>query len=95
MNRPQAPVETYVVRLNGRVWGICIGFLSGLALFVATNVLVLKGGPDMGQHLGLLGHYFPGYTVSFLGSILGFVYAFVCGYAVGRILCLVYNRAAR
>lgn len=85
----------YAARLNGRAWGIALGILFGVGLFVATNVLVLRGGEKVGTHLGLLSIYFPFYDVSFLGSLLGFVYAFVVGYATGRIVCAVYNLAAR
>jgi len=79
-------------RLNQRAWGVAFGLLLGLGLFVATNVLVIKGGPDVGQHLILLRQYFPGYRVTFLGSLIGFVYAFVLGYAFGRLVGTVYNR---
>jgi hypothetical protein len=88
-------IESYVVRLNGRAWGIALGLLFGLGLFVATNVLVLRGGHMVGSHLGLLSIYFPGYAVSFVGSLVGFVYAFVVGFATGRIVCAVYNVASR
>lgn len=87
-------VETYITHLNGRVWGVALGILSAIALFAATNILVLKGGDDVGQHLGLLSHYFPGYSVTFLGSFIGFLYAFFVGYVLGRVLCLVYNFAS-
>jgi hypothetical protein len=95
MPAPTDPVSSYVTHLNGRLWGIALGILFGSGLFLATNLLVLKGGEDMGQHLGLLGHYFPGYSVTFLGSLVGFVYAFFVGYLFGRVVCLVYNRFAR
>ena len=81
-----------LLRLNGRAWGIGIGLLLGLGLFLATNILVARGGEDMGQHLGLLAIYLPGYSVSFVGSLIGFVYAFVGGYAIGRTVGEVYNR---
>jgi hypothetical protein len=48
----------------------------------------------VGQHLGLLANYFPGYSVTFLGSLVGFVYAFVLGYGLGRLIAAVYDRAA-
>jgi len=63
-------------------------------LFVATNFLILRGGETVGPHLGLLGVYLPGYSVSFVGSLIGFVYMFVIGYGMGRILGSVYNRIA-
>ena len=70
--------------INLRAWGLGLGLLLGLGVFVATNVLVLKGGPQVGAHLGRLSQIFPGYDVSFAGSLIGFVYAFVIGYAIGR-----------
>lgn len=77
--------------LNARAWGIAVGLLLGGGLFVATNVLVLRGGENVGQHLGLLSVFLPGYSVTFVGSLVGFVYMFVIGYGVGRILGGVYN----
>ncbi len=72
-----------------------LGFLLGLGLFLTTNFLVLKGGPNVGAHLGLLGQYFPGYRVTFLGSLIGFVYAFILGFVIGAVLGAVYNKVAR
>jgi len=83
-----------IQRLNERAWAIAIGLLLGGGLFVATMVLVLRGGPNPGPHLQLLSVYFPGYRVTTLGSFVGFVYAFVIGYALGRVVGFVYNRLA-
>jgi hypothetical protein len=79
-------VRKTLVRANARAWGISTGLLFGGALFLATNVLVLRGGEQVGAHLGRLAHVFPGYEVTFVGSLIGFVYAFVVGYALGRLL---------
>jgi hypothetical protein len=84
-----------LARLNARAWGIAIGLLFGGGLFLATVILVMKGGPDAGVHLRLLRAYFPGYRVSTLGSFVGFVYGFVVGYAIGRVIGTVYNRLVR
>lgn len=92
-SNPQA-ARNAVLRMNARAWGISTGLLLGTGLFIATNVLVLRGGVNVGQHLQLLGIYFPGYSVSFTGSLIGFVYAFVLGYGLGRIIGVVYNRIA-
>ncbi|MGE0355007.1 MAG: hypothetical protein AB7I33_16540 [Gemmatimonadales bacterium] len=85
-------IQSTVLRMNGRAWGIAFGLLFGLAIFVATNVLILKGGPNVGQHLRLLHVFFPGFRVTFLGSVIGFIYAFVFGYAIGRLIGGVYNK---
>jgi hypothetical protein len=95
MTAPDQELRRAVARLNARAWGITMGLLFGLGLFIATNILVLRGGERVGQHLRLLAIYFPGYRVTFLGSLLGFVYAFVVGYALGRLIGSVYNRLVR
>lgn len=92
MNQQQEELRRAIRRLNARAWGIAGGLLLGIGLFVATNILVVKGGTNVGQHLSLLAIYFPGYRVTFLGSFVGFVYAFVVGYALGRVIGSVYNK---
>ncbi|MBL0169325.1 MAG: hypothetical protein IPP90_01175 [Gemmatimonadaceae bacterium] len=91
------PPETQrtLARLHARAWGVATGFLMGFGLFFATIILVLQGGPDMGQHLGLISVFLPGYSVSVVGAFVGFVYAFVIGYAFGRIVGTVYNATVR
>ena len=79
-------------RASEQGWGLAVGLLAGLGLLVATITLVLKGGENPGAHLRMLGAYFPGYTVSWVGALIGFVYAFVLGYAVGRTIATMYNR---
>ena len=81
-----------LARANEQGWGIVVGSLCGLGLFLATVVLVLRGGDNPGPHLGLLHVYFPGYRVTWLGSVIGFIYAFVAGYAIGRTVASIYNR---
>jgi hypothetical protein len=84
-----------VLRASEQGWGIAIGLLLGVGLFLATMVLVLKGGPNPGPHLGLLRIYFPGYSVTWIGAFIGFVYTFVIGYAIGRTIATIYNRLIR
>lgn len=81
-----------LARANEQGWGIAFGVLLGLGLFFATSILVIKGGDHPGPHLSLLRVYFPGYSVTWLGSVIGFVYAFVVGYAIGRTIATIYNR---
>jgi hypothetical protein len=94
-------VETRLLRVNALTFGIVAGLVSGLGLFVATNWLVLKGGMhgqghahDVGPHLSLLAQYFIGYSVTFAGSLVGFLWAFACGLAVGYVGSWLYNAVA-
>jgi hypothetical protein len=87
-------VQARALRLNAAVQGIVTGLVAGLAVFIATNWLVLKGGEVVGPHLGLLGQFFIGYRVTFVGSVVGFGYAFVVGYIVGYLVARIYNLIA-
>jgi hypothetical protein len=91
-------VLTRLLRLNATVQGLVTGIVVGLVIFVATNWLLLKGGttgpqgePVVGPHLALLGQYFIGYRVTFLGSLIGFGYGFVFGFAGGYLISMMYN----
>ncbi|HEX2721770.1 MAG TPA: hypothetical protein VHM24_02550 [Gemmatimonadaceae bacterium] len=98
LRTPDVSREAYrrtLLRLNARAWGIAVGLLLGLGLLLATILLVMKGGPAVGAHLGLLGQLLPGYRVSVGGAFIGFGYMFVIGYAIGRTIGGVYNALAR
>ena len=84
-----------ILRLEAVVQGVAWGLVAGLSLFLATNFLVLKGGRVVGPHLSLLRQFFIGYEVSFVGSLIGFAYAFGCGFVAGYLVSLVYNRVVR
>jgi len=84
-----------VARANAWGWGLALGLVCGLGLMLATVVLLLRGGENVGAHLSLLGAYFPGYRVTWAGSLVGFSYAFVVGYIGGRTIATIYNRLIR
>lgn len=81
-----------VLRLNAKVLGLTVGLLFGLAIFIATNWLVIKGGDTVGPHLSLLSQYFIGYRVSFFGSCIGFCYGFAVGAISGGVFGCIYNK---
>ena len=87
-------IQMRVRRVNTVVFALAVGLLAGVALFVVTNWLVLKGGPVVGPHLGLLGQFFIGYRVTFVGSLIGFAYAFVTGGIVAYVGASIYNWVA-
>lgn len=83
-----------VIRLSRNVLGLTLGILCAGGIFLATNILVLKGGPQVGPHLELLNQFFPGYSVTVVGSVIGAAYAFLVGYAAGWIIAVIYNWVA-
>ena len=80
-----------LVRLNAKVHGVVTGLVAGLAIFVATNWLILKGGEVVGPNLALLGQFFIGYRVTFVGSLIGFAYGFAGGFVAGYLVAGLYN----
>ncbi len=90
--REQQAVRRAFERTSEQGWGLALGFLAGLGLFVATGILVLRGGPGVGRHLNLLSVYLPGYSVTWPGAFIGAAYMFFLGYGAGRMIATVYNR---
>jgi hypothetical protein len=90
-----AAVEEELRRVFLRVDRVALGFatgvLGGVGLFVATLALVLMGGPVVGPTLGLLGQYFPGYSVTPLGSAVGLLYGFTSGFVSGWLFAVLRN----
>jgi hypothetical protein len=78
-------------RVDGVALGAAVGIVSGLILLLATLFLVIKGGQVVGPNLALLSQYFPGYTVTVPGALLGAVYGLIAGGAVGWLLAATRN----
>ncbi len=93
--KTKAAYRATLLRLNARAWGMAVGLVAGTGLLVATFVLLIEGGPNVGPHLSLLGNLLPGYRVTVAGAFIGFAYMFVIGYAIGRIIGSAYNALAR
>ena len=81
-----------VLWLNAKAFGVTLGLLTGLLIFIATNWLVLKGGAQVGPNLQLLSQYFIGYRVTFWGSFIGFAYGFILGTLCGALIGWIYNK---
>jgi NhaP-type Na+/H+ or K+/H+ antiporter len=86
-------VLTRLLRLNAIVQGVVTGIIVGLVIFIATNWLLIKAeeGEVVGPHLSLLGQFFIGYDVSFVGSLIGLAYGFISGFIIGYLLARIYN----
>jgi hypothetical protein len=83
-------LETFA-RLDKTALGIAAGCVGGLAVFAATVVLLLKGGPRIGPTLALLAQFFPGYSVTWPGSVIGALYGFGAGFVLGWMVALLRN----
>jgi hypothetical protein len=89
-------------KLDRFAFGMAVGLTCGLALLLATLILLMKDGEVVGPRLALLGQYFPGYTVTPEGSLLALLYGFVAGFVGGwstaffrNVTVFVYMAASR
>ena len=88
-------LRSAIARLRASVMAVVFGMVGGTGLFVATAWLLISGAEPIGPHLSLLGNYFPGYSVTWPGSVIGLLYGAVFGGIVGWTVAWIYNRVAQ
>jgi len=72
------------------------GVLCALGMFLATAVLLLQPVPEsypVGPHLSALADYLPGFSVSWGGALVGALYGFLVGGALGFAAAVYWNIA--
>lgn len=89
---PTQEITKAVARLQASILALVFGLLGGLTLFVMTAWLLIKGGPNVGQTLQLLGNYFIGYSVTWPGAFVGLFYGALVGSVIGWVIGVIYNR---
>jgi protoporphyrinogen oxidase len=87
----RAALAKVFAKLDPFAYGVALSVIAGILLFLATWLLVLRGGNIVGPHLGLLDNYFPGYTVTAFGSIIGLGYGLIVGFLIGWALAFLRN----
>jgi hypothetical protein len=76
--------------LDKRAFGIAIGLALGLTIFLLTAVYLLRT-PDHGVGLVLLAQYFKGYSVSWSGALIGFLWGLMVGFVGGWFVAFCRN----
>lgn len=90
-----AAIEVAFANIDPFALGIAVGVVSGLGIFMASAVLLLRGGPAPGPNLSLLGHYLFGFEVTWAGAVIGLFEAGLLGFAVGGVAAELRNRTLR
>ena len=76
--------------LHRTALGLGSGVVLGALLAIATFVMVIRGGyPE--PNLSLLAQFFRGYSVTWPGVIVGFLWGFAVGFGLGWGFALVRN----
>jgi hypothetical protein len=84
------PLASVLAPIDRRAFGAAVGTVCGLGLFLLTAIDLLRR-PEPGLNLALLGEYFPGYGVSWVGALVGIAWAFGVGFCAGWFLALIRN----
>ena len=80
--------------LHKAAFGLAIGTALGVTVFGITAINLLRGhNADAALPLWLLGQYFFGYTVSWLGAFIGFAWGMVAGFVAGWFFAFCRNFA--
>ncbi len=85
-------VRSAFARYDAVALGGAVGAVLGVGVFLATAILLLRGGDTVGPNLALLGQYFLGYQVSWTGGLVGMVEAALGGFAFGWLLATAINK---
>jgi protoporphyrinogen oxidase len=88
---PEKIIEVAFARLDPTALGSAFGVVAALGLFLATAILLLKGGPAVGRNLRLLANYFYGFEVSWSGALVGLAEAGIGGFALGYVTAQLRN----
>jgi len=78
-------------RYDALALGAAFGAMLGLGLFLATAILLLKGGDQVGPNLALLAQYFIGYKVTWAGAVVGLAEGSTAGLVIGYVLARLIN----
>lgn len=84
-----------IVRIHAGILALVCAVICGVALFIMTAWLLIKGGPNVGAHLRLLSQFLVGYSVTWGGSIVGLCYGMLIGAILGWTIAVIYNTVVR
>jgi uncharacterized membrane protein len=85
-------ISQTLARIKTDALALVCALMGGVGMFVATAWLVIKDGPQAGEHLKLLSNYFVGYSVTWWGSIVALFYGALIGWVVGWAVGTIYNK---
>ena len=80
------------MKINQKALGLSLGIVWGGCLFFTTWLCYLAGYGR--EFLNIAQSIYPGFSISPLGSVVGFVYGFVDLFVCGYIVAWIYNRFA-
>jgi len=78
------------MKLDVRAFSLTCAIFWSLCVLIVTWWIIFFDGAQQGPTL--LGRLYRGYSITPLGSLIGFIWAFVDGYVGGAIFAWLYNK---
>jgi ABC-type nitrate/sulfonate/bicarbonate transport system permease component len=78
------------MEIRKRAFGLAVGLFWGLVMLLGTWFLLLRGSP--GEIFSKASSFYIGYSYSFGGAIIGFIYGVVTGFIAGVVIAWFYEK---
>lgn len=88
-------IEVAFAKIDPLALGVAVGVVSGLGIFMASAILLLRSGPVVGPMLSLLGNYLFGFEVTWAGALMGLFEGGMLGFTVGALAAGLRNWALK
>jgi len=77
------------MELRKRAFGLAVGLFWGLAILLGTWWILIIGAK--GGLFSKISVFYIGYSVSWLGGVIGFLWSFVYGFIAGTLIAWFYD----
>ena len=81
------------MKLQKTALGVAFGSIWGLYILLGTWWLLIRDAP--GEIISKLSTFYIGYSYSWGGAIIGFIWGFVDGFVCGFIVAWIYNLVSK
>ena len=88
-------IEVAFAKIDPLALGVAVGLVSGIGIFLASAVLLLKSGPLTSPNLSLLGNFLIGFEPSWKGALIGLGEGGCAGFMVGAFAAALRNWALK
>jgi protoporphyrinogen oxidase len=95
MTKAELSLLRVLIRMNTAIMAMLGAFFGAAGLWLATAVLLMRGGDDVGRHLSLLSIFLSGYEVSWNGAFIGAFWGALIGATSGAVVYWSYSRTLR
>jgi protoporphyrinogen oxidase len=95
LTNAEATLLRTLMCMNALIMAAIGAFFVGAGLWLATAILLVRGGENVGYNLSLLSIFLPGYEVSWTGAFIGALWGSLVGGISGAVIYWSYSRTLR